>query len=317
MRIRLGSLAFFSLLLLTALSFTATPALGQSWASVPADFVLNNNNGQTAGTTMTLPIMTSSSQSSSCTLGSTCTWTAGDEGPGDPALISNFSIAANQNVCSNLGSISLNNTSTTIAAASLNYNSIEFDATHNAQAALAFSGGASGITALSGLLCAITPPFTNSGSDWDYWDFWAVSGYYSIAQFNDTACGTPASLANYGVRVEHGHPTSHGPNCVHLVPQTAYLFSHYYNFSTGQTYLYVYTTTGTLIGSISFKTAPPGGDSLLTMSFGNGESNSSSTPYYFNWMLLNWKTAPNPYYFWASGSSAGVEPPTNLTATVQ
>jgi hypothetical protein len=316
MRTRLKSLVIFSLLLLAALCFIAIPAMGQNWGSIPADFVLNNDTSPTypPGTTMTLPIMTAASQSSSCTLGSTCTWTAGGEGTGDPALISNFSVAANQNACSNLGPVTLNNSSTTLAAQSLDYNSIEFDATHNAQAGLGFSGSASGITALSGLLCAISPPFTDSGSDWDYWDFWAKSGYYSIAQFNDTACGTPASLANYGVRVEHGHPTSHGPNCVHLVPQTAYLFSHYYNFSTGQTYLYVYTTSGTLLGSISFQTTPPGGDSLLTMSFGNGESNSSSTPYYYNWMLLNWTTAPNPNYFWPNAS---VEPPTKLAATVQ
>jgi len=268
---------------------------------------------------MTLPIMTAASQSSSCTVGSTCTWTAGGEGSGSPSLISNFRVAANQtpNSCSNLGPVALNNSSTTFPAQSLSYNSIEFDATHNAQAGLDFTGSAGGITQLSGLMCAITPPFTDSGSDWDYWDFWATSGDYSVIQFNDTSCGTPASLANYGVRIEHGHPTSHGSGaniCIHLVPQTAYLFSHYYNFTTGQTYLSVWTPTGTLVGSISFQTTQTS-DTFGWMSFGNGESNSSSTPYYFNWMLLNWTTAPTTYFWSNTGTTP--QPPTNVKAAAQ
>jgi len=317
MRTRFGSLVVLSLLLLAALSFIAIPAMGQNWGSIPADFVLSNNNGQSAGTTMTYPIMSSSSQSSSCTVGTTCTWTAGGEGTGDPGLISNFSVAANQNACSNLGAVTLNNSSTTLPAQSLNYNSTFFDGTNNSQAGLVFSGSVGSETALSGIMCGTSPPYTGSGSDWDYWDFWATSGNVSIAQFNDTACGTPPSLANYGVRIEHVHPTTHGSGantCIHLTPQTTYLFSHYYNYSTGETVLTVYTTTGTQIGSINLTCCNSAGDTLYYVSFGNGESNNNSTGYYYNWMLLNWTTAPNPNYFWPNAS---VEPPTNLTATVQ
>jgi hypothetical protein len=291
---------------------------GQTASTVPVDLVVGMDTS-TVGTTLSSAILNAGTTSKTCTVGSTCNWTS---------TTANFTVAANQSSCGNLGPVALNNGGPTYTTGQLAYNSIAFDDVNNEASEMSMP---SGINAISGLVCHTAPPFVDDGSDTDMFGLWsgAPNGNFAMTQVNPTACGGSASLSQYGVRIEV-KPTSHSP-CINLVPGNMYWFSINYNFATGVATLYVYNApSGTQVkcstanspeqgtcnsnGSVTITAGDTGGP-LDHVTFGNGESqDSAGTTTYFQNIMYNWTTAPNPM-FWSGNTT--VQPPSNLIATVQ
>jgi hypothetical protein len=188
----------------------------------------------------------------------------------------------------------------TFTAGQLAYNTMgHVDTAHNTNEILSFGGSNSSITNLSVLMCvALGPPLqATSGDDWDMMVVFTASGNYAAMQFNSQCAGAGTG---WGVRLESGHPTTHS-GCVFLPAQSTNLYSVNYNMTTGVETLYVYQTDGTPIGNATVNEATGTGDTLDDIYFGNNENgNNAGTTTYFQNILLNWATAPNPF-FWTPG----------------
>jgi len=225
---------------------------------------------------------------------------------------------------------------TLYAAQSLIFHSIghqDGDPGSGSNATLTFSGtpgNATVIAGLIGLTLTMSASETNA-NDFDIFGFWQKpSGNYSMMQLNaqtgSTACtGIPGGTI--GIRVE-GKPTIHSP-CIPLTAPGSYYASQTWNLTTGVTTLHVYRLDGTPVNCISgvgggSGTCNADGSSSVTMgnkggtidriTIGNNEIGyNNGTVTYFQNLMLNWTTAPRPM-FWTSGGT--VNPPTNLTATV-
>jgi hypothetical protein len=292
---------------------------GQTASTVPVDLVVGMDTS-TPDTSLTTSILNAGTASDTCTVGSSCNWTSTSSG--------NFTVAANQSSCANPGPVALNNGGPTYSTGQLAYNSVAFDDVNNENSQMNMPGG---INAISGLVCHTAPPFADDGSDIDMFGIWsgASNGNFAMVQVNPTACNNGASLANYGVRIEV-KPTSHSP-CINLTPGNMYWFSVNYNLATGVATLWVYNApSGTQVmcstaslplqgtcnanGSVTITAGDTGGP-VDHVTFGNNESQDSpGTTTYFQNIMYNWTTAPNPM-FWTGGTT--VQPPTKLIATVQ
>lgn len=293
-------------------SFDAKMLSSGTWSTLPVDLVVDMNTSS-PGTALTASIANTGTVSNSCGAGNAnCQW--GTPPTGD------FVVGPNQPQLANLGAVSLNNGGPTYAAGALAYNSLGHnDAGHNTNEVLQFSGSAGSInnlTVLEGI--ALGPPLqSSSGNDWDMMVIFTSSGNYIALQFNSVNSpltpvnSLPASCAgqagSYGVRLESGHPTVHSASYIALCAQSSEFFSVNYNMTSGIGTLYAYATDGTLLGSISVAEAI-GGD-LEEIFFGNNENgNNSGTFTYFQNIMLNWTTAPNPL-FWTGGSSTPAPTP--------
>ena len=268
--------------------------LGQTWSTLPVDLVVPMNTS-TPGTSLTEAIMnTGTVEGASCNAGTNCSW-------GPPAN-SAFTVGANQGVLTNLGPVAVNG-GTTYAAKTLSYNSVAYNtdvAGPGTIVTLAVGGAPGTATSVSGLVGLTTPPVEPaSGSDMDMLSFYTTNGDYAVTQFNPHCTGSA-----YGVRIEV-KPTAHS-SCISVLPQTNYYFAMYYNFTSGLATLYVYNPNGTLFGSTSVTSGDKGG-TFLSVDFGNNESGFEPGTSYFQNLMLNWTTAPNPM-FWTTGSLLSSDP---------
>ena len=244
-------------------------------------------------------------EGASCDAGTNCSW-------GPPAN-SAFTVGANQGVLTNLGPVAVNGGST-YAANTLNYNSVAYNtdvAGPGTTVPLNIYGAPGTATSLSGLVGLTTPPVEPlSGSDMDMLSFLATNGDYAVMQFNPR-CGTGST---YGVSIEV-EPTAHS-SCISVLPQTNYYFAMYYNFTSGLATLYVYNPNGTLFGSTSVTSGNKGG-TFSSVRFGNDENGFEPGTSYFQNLMLNWTTAPNPM-FWTTGSLLSFGPvPVGTAAPTQ
>lgn len=300
------------------------------------DLVVSMNTSA-PGTALTTAILDAGTVSSSCTVGSTCSWTSVASGG---SYFPTFEVGANQGVFSNLGPVQMTGTGGTLyPAQSLNFNNIghqDGDPGAGSNATLTLSGTPGSATVVSGLVgltLTMSASETNA-NDFDIFGFWQKpSGNYSMMQLNaqtgSTACtGIPSGTI--GIRVE-GKPTIHSP-CIPLTAPGSYYASQTWNLTTGVTTLHVYKVDGTPVKCISGVGGGSGicnadGSSSVTMgatggtfdhvTVGNNEIGyNNGTLTYFQNLMLNWTTAPSPM-FWASGTSGSVQPPTSLKATVQ
>jgi hypothetical protein len=242
-------------------------------------------NTSVPGTSLTAAIMNAGTV---CATGSTCTW-------GTPPT-SGFTVGANQPSLTNLGPVAVNG-GQTYAANTLNYNNVAFNddiAGPGNNETFSFGGNAAKATTVSEVVGILTPPAQQlSGSDMDMVILWASNGDYAVTQFNPSC----SSGGVYGVRIETGHPTLHS-GCINVLPQTDYYFAMSSNFTTGLATLYVYTTSGTLVGSTSV-TSGATGSAFSQITIGNNEGGYEPGTTYFQNMLVNWSTAPVPL-FWSS-----------------
>jgi sugar lactone lactonase YvrE len=262
--------------------------LGQTWSALPVDLVVPMNTS-TPGTTLTESIMNAGTvYGASCDAGANCSW-------GPPATGA-FTVAADQEGLANLGPVAVNG-GTTYAANALSYNSVAYNtdiAGPGTVVTLDIGGGPGTATSVSGLVGLTTPPIEpESASNIDMFIFYSTNGDYAVTQFNPHCTGD-----TYGVWIEV-KPTARS-SCISVLPQTNYYFAMYYNFTSGLATLYVYNPNGTLFGSTSITSGDIGG-TLSQVRFGNDESGFAPGTSYFQNLMLNWTTAPNPM-FWTAGS---------------
>jgi hypothetical protein len=293
--------------LLLALQFVgfATVAGAQQWSTLPVDALISMNTGS-PGTSLSAATANAGTVSSQCTVGSSCTWGGNNGGPTD------FHVGANNGNCSNLGAVQMTGAGGPLyPAQSLNYNNMAHnDANNNTNAYFDFSGAAANATSASVLFC-VTPgaPIQGNGDDWDILGIWLSSGQYYEVQLN-SACN---SGGEYGVRIENGHPTTHSPTCIPILPQQTYYMMIAADFTTGTSTLNVYTPSGSLVGTTSASTTDTG-STLAYIQVGNNENgNNSGTFTLFQNIMVNWTTAPNPYFWTDNSPAAGVLAPERFT----
>ena len=255
-------------------------------------------NTSTPGTTLTQGIMDAGTvYGASCDAGANCIW-------GPPATGA-FTVGANPGGLANLGPVAVNG-GTTYAANTLNYNSVAYNTDipgPGTTVTLDISGAPGTATSLSGLVGLMTPPIQpEMASNIDMLIFYSSNGDYAAMQFNPHCTGS-----TYGVWIEV-KPTAHS-SCISVLPQTSYYFAMYYNFTSGLATLYVYNPNGTLFGSTSITSGDTGGTFALVR-FGNDESGFAPGTSYFQNLMLNWTTAPNPM-FWTPGSVLNPNPNPN------
>ena len=308
MRTRFGSLALFSLLLIFILLYPST-TFSQTWSSMPVDLLVSMNTG-TPGTTMTTSMANAGTVSSQCSVGSTCNWTG----------VSDFIVGGYQGTMSNLGPIQMTGSGGALyPAQSLNFNNMAHnDAGNNTNGYLTMSGAPGSATSVSATVeITLGPPYQGSnGSDWDIFGIWATSGQYYEAQLNDECNGA----GQYGIRIENGHPTTHSATCISLLPQTSYYVSLWADLTTGSSKLWVFTANGSLVGTTTATTTDTG-STFYYLQVGNNESGNCSpsngcspqTFTYFQNIMLNWTTAPNPLFWTNTAPSAGVLAPGRAT----
>ena len=263
----------------------ATFASAQQWSTLPAD-VLVSMNTSSPGTAITTSIGNGGTVcGSNCTVGSTLSWNGGWTGSSPQ----DFTVAANQGACSNLGPVQMNGGSLYPAQTLNYYSAAHNDADNNTNAGLGFSGTPGGATVVAALACiTLGPPTQDNGSDWDIFALASSSGNYYMAQLNPACPGS----GEYGIRMEV-KPTAHSA-CIAIPPQTTIWVALACNFTTGYGAMWVYTAGGSLIGTVSITAGDTGG-TLDFISFGNNEAgNNSGTSTYFQNLMVNFSSASHP-----------------------
>jgi hypothetical protein len=276
---------------------------------MPVDLLVSMNTSA-PGTALSTSIANAGTVSSQCSVGSTCNWTG----------VTDFNVGAYQGTISNLGPIQMTGTGGALyPAQSLNFNNMAHnDAGNNTNGYLTMSGAPGNATSVSATVeITLGPPYQGSnGSDWDIFGIWATSGQYYEAQLNDE-CN---AAGQYGIRIENGHPTTHSATCIALLPQQSYYISLWADFNTGTSELWVFTANGSLVGTTTATTTDTG-STFYYLQVGNNESGNCSpsngcspqTFTYFQNIMLNWTTAPNPLFWTNTAPSASVLAPGRAT----
>jgi hypothetical protein len=289
-------------------------------------------NTSTPGTAFTTAI---GNAGTVCSSGTTCSWSSVVSGG---SYSPTFLVGANQGAFTNIGPVQVNGTGGALySTGSLNYNNIghqDGDPGAGSNAQMNFSGTATSITTVSALVpITLTMPGNGSetnANDMDMFIMWQATGVYDVIQFNAQAAGTACDglpTGQIGVRLE-GDPTIHTP-CIFLPTPASYYISVYWDLATGFTQMRVYTAQGTLVpctpgegggqgtcnsdGSTSM-TMGDTGEGLAFITIGNNEVGSNNgTISYFQNIMMNWTTAPNPF-FW-TGAGTGTVAPVISSAT--
>lgn len=274
---------------------------GQTWSTLPVDLLISMNNSS-PGTQLTAAIANAGTVSSTCAVGTSCTWQT-PQGGGI------FTVGANQAACPSLGPVQMENGGPAYSAQSMNDNSIAHnDLGDHTDLYMDFSGAIAphNITVLTCI--TLGPPPQDNGDDWDMVGFFDNSGNYVVLQFNSACPGN----GEYGVRLESNPGAVHSA-CISITPQQTYFFSMNFDTDTAVSTLYVYTPAGTVVGNTTVTGGFATGGHVVDFFIGNNEigSNSGTTTYFQNFML-DWTNHANPL-FWTSGA---VQPPTKVTATV-
>jgi hypothetical protein len=289
-------------------------------------------NTSTPGTAFTTAI---GNAGTVCSSGTTCSWSSVVSGG---SYSPTFLVGANQGAFTNGGPVQVNGTGGALySTGSLNYNNIghqDGDPGAGSNAQMNFSGTATSASAVSALVgFTLTMPGEGQESnpnDLDMFIMWLENGTYDVIQFNAQNSGTACdgiTSGQIGVRIE-GKPTIHTP-CIPLTAPGSYYVSLYWNIATGFTQMYVYTSAGVQVpcvpgvgggsgtcnsdGSTSV-TMGDTGSSLADITIGNNEIGSNNgTITYFQNIMMNWTTAPNPF-FW-TGAGTGTVAPVISSAT--
>jgi hypothetical protein len=308
---------------LGCLLFVASP-LGAQTLSV--DMVVPMNTS-TPGTAFTTAI---GNAGTVCSSGTTCSWSSVASGG---SYSPTFLVGANQGAFTNLGPVQVDGTDGTLyPTGKLNSNSIghqDGDPGAGSNAQMNFSGTATSATGVSALVgFTLTMPGEGqetNPNDLDMFIMWLANGTYDVIQFNAQNSGTACdgiTSGQIGVRIE-GKPTIHTP-CIPLTAPGSYYISLYWDISTGFTQMYVYTSAGKQVpcvpgvgggsgtcnadGSTSV-TMGDTGSTLADITIGNNEVGSNSgTITYFQNIMMNWTTAPNPFFWAGTGVVAPVAP---------
>ena len=280
-------------------------------------------NTSTPGTAFTTAI---GNAGTVCSSGTTCSWSSVVSGG---SYSPTFLVGANQGAFTNMGPVQVNGTGGALyATGSLKYNSIghqDGDVGPGSNAQMNFSGTAGSATTVSALVpITLTMPGEgqeSNANDLDMFIMWQPSGIYDAVQLNAQNAGTACdgiTTGQIGIRLE-GAPTIHTA-CIPVTAPGSYYVSVYWNITTGFTQMYVYTAAGTQVkcvpgvgggsgacnadGSVSV-TMGNTGKGLVYITMGNNEGGSNNgTITYFQNIMMNWTTAPNPFFWTGAGAAA-------------
>ena len=283
-------------------------------------------NTSTPGTAFTTAI---GNAGTVCSSGTTCSWSSVASGG---SYSPTFLVGANQGALTNLGPVQVNGTGGILYATGLlDNNSIghqDGDPGPGSNATMNLSGAASSASAVSALV-PITLTMQGEGQetyagDLDMFGLWQANGNYDMLQLNAQNVGTACdgiTSGQIGIRLE-GKPTIHTP-CIPVTAPGSYYVSVYWNLVTGFTQMYVYTATGKQVPCVSGIGGGQGtcnadgstsvtmgdtGTGLFEITVGNNESGyTNGTITYFQNIMMNWATAPNPF-FWTGAGTAPVAP---------
>ena len=254
--------------------------------TIPVDGGASMNVTASNGTSLTTAILNNGTIASDCTVGASCSWTRAG---------SAFKVGPSQSGCANPGLIAINQ-GTTYGAGAWSNHSMAFDSTQTVNTNQ-FAIPANNIKNVSTLFCAVmsmsSSPFQNL---FDMFVIEDVLGFYVVAPQLQTSCGGVSG--NFGVNIE-GKNTSgatvHSP-CITLTPGATYWFASNYNTAVGSAALYVYSSTGTLVGNISLSNLKAG-NPISDIRIGNNEIGTFTGTAYFQNLMFDWTNHAVPL-FW-------------------
>ena len=286
------------LLAISLLAFAAA-CHAQDWTTLSNVDAIVSMNTSAPGTTLTSTIANAGTVcGSNCTVGTNASFA------GSLTLCSTcFQVGSYQNQGSNLGAVQLVG-GTTYTAQSLNYNNLSHDDSQNNTNAYWQFSGTPGTKTKVAILALVTlgPPSQANGNDWDTLGIWGVLGHYYEAQINNDCPGSN----QYGYRIED-QPTAHSA-CIPVAPQGTYYIAQAADLASGFSAMWIYTKTGTLIGSASHISGS-NSDTLRYVQLGNNENGNNTGTFTQYQNLMIQFTSPSS----ASGSAATV---TNGSPTV-
>jgi hypothetical protein len=321
---------------------------GQTWSTLPVDMLINMNTS-TPGTSLTSGIVSAGTLTNANMSFSSVTVQTGFTVGANQSLCSNRGpIQVNGTGGALLPAVSQNYNNIALADV---YNN------NNVILNVGGAASGQHVISAAGCIYIGPSSTETWGDDWDRYGLWAggANGEYAMFQISQGSGCTPAAPTGYSCARMEGKPTHHS-GYIFLQPQHAYWVSFWWNDSTstvdgqapGTMLLHIYTPEGTPIpcavattesggtgtcttlsasGNIAADTvtnqtatltAGDFGGGLTHLTIGNNENgtDSTGTVTYFQNMMMNYTTAPFPL-FWTSGSSGSVQPPTNLSATLQ
>jgi hypothetical protein len=274
----------FPMRFVVAVLVGAAVCQAQSWSPINVDLVMPMNTS-TPGTTLTAAIGNAGTVSNTCVVGG-----SGTTGCGWNSIGAGTIVGANQNLCSNLGPVQLNNGGTLYPAQSLNYNNVALpDSDNGVMNTFDFNSGIRPTHARMQACVNIGIPAQSNGDDKDLFFLQATGGNYADIQLG-MAC--PAE-GQYGLRLEgSGGGAAHSGVCVPVVSQGTYFLAVNWNTSNGFMVLWVYTPQGALVGTDECFCGSTGTFGNLRIFSNENATNSGTTTYQQN-IMVEWTSTPS------------------------
>jgi hypothetical protein len=278
---------FTGLTAMTTLSVQA-PALVN--VTIPVDVAIPMNIADVNGTPITTTMLTNGTIASDCAVGGTgsgtCSWTKAG---------SAFTVAPSQSGCANPGLVAING-GFTYGAGSWNDHSMAFDAKQILNTSQ-FPIPVGNVQNVSMLFCAVMGMSRSSSINlFDMFVMEDAGGFYAVAPQLETSCGGIAG--NFAVNIEGKSKTGvtvHSA-CIPVTQGATYWFAANYNTSLGTAALSVYSTAGTLVGSVTLSNLERG-NAIMDFRIGNNELGTFTGTVYFQNLMLDW-TNPAVPLFW-------------------
>jgi hypothetical protein len=262
----------------------ASVCFGQTWGTLNVDLIVSMNTS-TPGTPLTDAIANAGTVSNVCTVGSSCTWAS---------VPSDWTVGANQNIFSNLGSVQMNGTGGTLyQAQSLKYNAVEKPDSNNSTIVnMNFSPSIGNyVSVLAGF--TLGTPQQSNGNDTDYFMIQDGSGYYAVLNQSENGSGSSPGCPGLSIRIED-HTAKTSPN-ICLVPQQSYYMSETWDRTAGVACLWVWTPQGTPVtGSPSCETTVLGSGTIQDIRIFSNENETDTNNTFYQNITIRWTTAqPN------------------------
>jgi hypothetical protein len=281
----LGALLFCILTLPAQAQILAPILLAHTAPSYPAVLVdvLVPMNTSTSGTTLTPPILVAGSLGTCITAASPddCPWLAAASG---------MTVGAPQAGCANLGPVTVNGGST-YAAASLAYHNLALADTSNFTVSQWYTDyGIETQTNVTVAGCIHLGPTAGTG---DTYDLVSLDGETnSFAAILQLKAGTGAA---YAFEIENGIAATVSAQ-IPVTSQGTYWFSLNVDMVGGLATLYIYSTSGSLVGG-PVTVVMPTSTAFDAVLIGNNESGTDSGTTYFQNVMIDWTHHADPL-FW-------------------
>ena len=150
---------------------------------------------------------------------------------------------------------------------------------------------------VSMLFCAVMGMSRSSSVNlFDMFVMEDAGGFYAVAPQLETSCGGIGG--NFAVNIEGKSKTGATVHsaCIPVTQGATYWFAANYNTSLGTAALSVYSTAGTLVGSVALSNLERG-NAIMDVRIGNNELGNFTGTVYFQNLMLDWTNHAVPL-FW-------------------